>query len=322
MAGGSGTRLADTVAVRMTGRFAISMPGSRGPNDPWFRIGTLDVTTTVLVIILGVVSMLVWAIEGPDHVVLDKLWLWPDRVLDGQIWRVATWPLVNDPDIWFVIMLAVLWFFGSEIERLLGRVRFAVFLLLVTIIPGIVGALIDLPQVGLRPVELCVFLLFVVEYPFARFFFGIPAWVVGAVILGIDVLQLLGDRNERGVAFLFVALAVAALTARSMGLLSNLPWVPVLPLGRFGSGVRRQRPSRQRPRRSGRGGDVVAGPWTSSRGGPTGPLPQPPVSSAEAARDQAELDALLDKISEHGMDGLTGAEKSRLNELSKRMRRR
>jgi hypothetical protein len=38
------------------------------------------------------------------------------------------------------------------------------------------------------------------------------------------------------------------------------------------------------------------------------------------ARDQAELDSLLDKISESGMDGLSADEKRRLNELSKRMR--
>ena len=52
----------------------------------------LDVTTTVLVILTCVASMFVWALEGPDHVILDKLILWPNLVLDGQIWRIATWP--------------------------------------------------------------------------------------------------------------------------------------------------------------------------------------------------------------------------------------
>jgi hypothetical protein len=198
-------------------------------------------------------------------------------------------------------------------------------LVLVTVIPGIVGALIDLPQAGIRPVEMAVFLLFVVEYPYIRFFFGIPAWVMGAVFLGIEVLQLLGDRNERGILFLLVTLGVAALTARTMGLLSNLPWVPALPIGAHRSSrPRRSKPSRGRGGRASRGGDVVAGPWTSTRGGPTGsaPLPQPPASTADMARDQAELDRLLDKISENGMDGLSADEKRRLNELSKRMRGR
>ena len=306
----------------MTGRFSISVPGRRGPNDPWFRIGTLDVTTTVLVILLCVASMFVWALEGPPHEILGKLILVPDLVLEGQVWRIATWPIPNEPDIWLVIMLAVFWYFGTEVERLLGRVRFAVFLGLVTVIAGVVGTLIDLPQYGIRPIELCVFLLFVAEYPFVRFFFGIPGWVIGAVILGIEILQLLGERNEKGIIFLFVALAVAAVAARSMGLLGNYPWVPALPIGAASPSKRtkRSKSKQSRPRRSGPG-EVVAGPWTAPRGGPTGTLPQPPPTS-QATTDQAELDAILDKISQYGMDGLSGAEKNRLNELSKRMRGR
>ena len=173
-----------------------------------------------------------------------------------------------------------------------------------------------------------MFLLFVAEYPFARFFFGIPGWVIGAVILVIEVLQLLGERNEKGIVFLFVALAVAAISARTMGLLGNYAWVPALPIGGNRPRTNRRQASRARRRSSGSsgggGGDVVAGPWTASgRGGPTGPLPQPPPPPpAQATSDQAELDAILDKISELGMDGLSGAEKTRLNELSKRMRRR
>lgn len=317
----------------MAGRFSLSFPGRQEPSEPWFRIGTLDVNTTILVVLLCVASIFVWAFEGgtslAGRTVSGRLFLWPDRVLDGQVWRVATWPLVNEPSLWAVIALAILWYFGSEIERLLGRNRFAIFLLLVTVVPGIVGAAIGLREAGIRPVEMAVFLLFVAEYPYVRFFFGVPAWVMGAVILGIEILQLLGARDagidsEKRILFLFVTLGVAALTARTMGLLGNLPWVPALPIGgNRPHRARRPKSSRSRGRRG--GGDVVAGPWTSSsRGGPSGsaPLPQPPSSAADAARDQAELDSLLDKISERGMDGLTSDEKRRLNELSKRMRGR
>ena len=47
---------------------------------------------------------------------------------------------------------------------------------------------------------------------------------------------------------------------------------------------------------------------------------RPAASSADTAALQAELDALLDKISSSGLDSLTNAEKQRLNELSKRLR--
>ena len=310
--------------LTMAGRFSISVPGSRGPNDPWFRIGTLDVTTTVLVILTCVASMFVWALEGPEHEVLGKLILLPEKVLDGQIWRIATWPVPNEPDIWLVIMLAIFWYFGTEVERLLGRVRFAVLLGLVTVIPGIAGTLIDLPQAGIRPIEMCVFLLFVAEYPFIRFFFGIPGWVIGAVILGIEILQLLGERDEKGIVFLFVALAVAAITARTMGLLGNYPWVPAVPIGGpaaagasdvtiEAAGARSASSWRRRSRRW-----TVDG--TATRTGPSGTAAATPHRRRVRRADQAELDALLDKISESGMDGLTADEKTRLNELSKRMR--
>jgi membrane associated rhomboid family serine protease len=312
----------------MAGRFSFSVPGRRSQSDPWFRIGNLDVTTTVLVIMMAVASMVVWALEGPEHPILEKLVLLPDEVLNGQVWRVATWPLVNNPDIWFVIMLAVFWYFGSELERLLGRNRFALFLLLITVIPGVLGAVLDLPQAGMRAIELSVFLVFVAEYPFARFFFNIPAWVVAAVIVGIEFIQLLGDRDERGILFRLISIAVAAVTARTMGLASSLPWIPALPIGshRDGSSQRSATKSRGKSRRrSSGGGEVVRGPWSPpSRSGPVGvaPLPQPPGASSEAVADQAELDALLDKISAVGMDGLSADEKRRLNELSKRMRNR
>jgi hypothetical protein len=254
-----------------------------------------------------------------DRSLWNELVLWPDDVRNGEVWRILTWPLANDPDLWTVITLAIFWYFGREIEGLLGRARFAVLLLLLTVIPGLVGTLVDWPQAGLRPIELAVFLVFVAEYPYARFFFGIPAWALGAVFLGIELLQLLADRNQEGILFLLATIATAAITARSMGLASSLTWIPAIPIGRSSSsGGHKRRP----PRRRG-GGDVVAGPWPSTRSGPSGSsgLPQPPPPPAYTA-EQAELDALLDKISEVGMDGLTGEEKRRLNELSKRMRNR
>lgn len=307
----------------MAGRFSLSVPGRRGPSDPWFRIGTLDVTTTVLVVILCVAGFFVYAF---DTALLRPLVLIPDEVRRGQLWRVATWPIPNSPDIWTVIMFAVFWYFGSELERLVGRVKFAVLLGLLIVIPGIVaGAVLDGPQFGLRTVELCVFVLFVVEYPFARFFFGIPAWVLAAVIVGLDVIQLLGGGDSEGLLFLFVSFAVAALVARSMGLAANLAWIPALgaPTGGRSGGRSQRRQRNSSGTRGGKGGgDVVAGPWAAPSRPAGGPLPQPPNVDTQTAADQAELDDLLDKISSVGMDGLSSDEKRHLNELSQRLRNR
>ena len=264
--------------------------------------------------------MFVWALE-PDSSGSTSSSL-PAAVRDGELWRLFTWPFANEPSLWTVITLAIFWYFGREIEGLLGRTKFAIMLLLLTVIPGVVGTILDLPQAGIRPLELAVFLVFIAEYPFARFFFGIPAWALGAVFVGIEVLQLLGERNEKGIIFLFVTIATAALSARAMGLAQSLPWIPKIPIPSGGGGGGRKR--RPPTRLAGGGGEVVAGPWSAtSRTGPSrsATLPQPPAP-ASSEHDQAELDALLDKISANGMDGLSADEKRRLNELSKRLRNR
>jgi membrane associated rhomboid family serine protease len=289
----------------MAGRFSFSSPESRYGGEPWFRIGQLDVTTTVLVVLMCVASMFVWA---ADKELLLDLALLPDEVRSGQLWRLVTWPIPTEPDLWTVITVAIFWYFGREIEGLLGRNRFAWFLLIVTIVPAVVATVVDLPQIGIRPIEFAVFLVFIAEYPFARFFFGIPAWALGAVFFGLEVLQLIGERNEKGIVFLFVTIATAALTARSFGLAASLAWIPKIPLPGSGSSGGHRRTSR---RTKSRGRSVVEGPWAA---------PARPAPSADALAAQMELDELLDKIAAGGMDALTGEEKRRLNELSKRLR--
>ena len=221
----------------MAGRFSFSVPERRNASDPWFRIGTLDVTTTMLVVLVSVATMFVWAASRD---VWENLVLLPDSVRGGEIWRLATWPLANQPGLWEVLTIAIFWYFGREIEGLLGRTKFAIMLLLLAIVPGLVGTLLDIGDFSLRAVELAVFLVFIAEYPYVRFFFGVPAWAIGAVIVGIQVLQYLGFRETERIILLFVTIAVAALTARSMGLATSLPWIPKIPYP-GGTGSRRKR---------------------------------------------------------------------------------
>ena len=139
---------------------------------------------------------------------------------------------------------------------MLGRTRFAVLLLLLTVVPGLAAVLLDITLVGLSPVELAVFLIFIAEYPFARFFFGIPAWAIGAVIVGIEVLQYLGNRQEE-LILLLVTIAAAALTPAAWAWRTSLPWIPKIPLP--GSGGSRRRRSRTRRRAAG-------AKWSAGRG--------------------------------------------------------
>jgi len=293
----------------MAGRFRFSFPPRRHQNDPWFRIGTLEVTTTVLVTLVCTLTIFLWAadpVNSRDTGLLRHFVLFPDQVKDGQVWRLVTWPFVSGPDpqfLWTILRIALFWWFGRDLEAQIGRVRFALLLLAVVIVSGLVATGLDVGLLGIRYVELAVFVLYVAEHPGAQFFFGIPGWIIGVVFVGAELLDLVSDRLWELVYVLLVALGTGLLVGRHYGLAEEQAWIPHV---KATGGPRA--PARSRRRKPRRGEVVVSGPW----GGPA------PVSSAA---DQAEVDRLLDKISAVGMDGLTADEKRRLKEASERLRR-
>jgi membrane associated rhomboid family serine protease len=283
----------------MARRFQFNVPGRRGETDPWFTVGSVEVTTTVLVAALAGISFFIYAI---DKTLLNSLVLFPDRVMHGQVWRVITWPLVNPPGIWPLLTLVLFWYFGRELEAQMGRIRFLWLILFMVVGGGIVAALInvEIPLAGFRFVELGVFVAYVAERAHARFMFNIPAWVMVAVIIGLDVLQLLGDRLFRYLVVEFVIIAIALLVSRAYGMASDTPWVPKLALP--GSGAAGKKKGK-------RGKGKLAAVPSAPSGGPKLDL------SA-----QVEMDGLLDKISAGGMDSLSSAERKRLEQLSKLLR--
>jgi membrane associated rhomboid family serine protease len=285
----------------MPGRYRFSMPSNRDRTDPWFRLGHIDVTSTVLVAFISVVSFFVYA-ASPDAIrTFQLLWF---EVRNGQLWRLLTWPLANEPSIWVAFAILIFWYLGSQIESRLGRVRYLWLLVLVTVLPGILGTLLEVSLGGIRAIELAIFVVFACEYPRTPFFFGIPAWILAVVFVGIDILQLLGQRESDHLIVYIASIATAIWTARSFGMLTDFQWLPQIRLPKR----RRTAPKGVSRGRSSTGHVVVDGPW------PTTPVYKP-------MQDQAEVDQILDKIAVVGMDGLTADEKKRLNDASKRLRK-
>jgi len=301
---------------------------SHQPDEPWFRVGTVDVTSSVLVAALCAVSMFVYAI---DKTLLGWLWLVSDGlpfgsaiyggVRQGQVWRLVTWPMFNPPSVWTVVDIAIIWYFGREIERQLGRIRYLWFLGTIVIVPAI-GYVLVVPTfiaqsgsviAGALYLASALIIAFVAMYPTAQAFFGIPFWILAVVVELVTVLQLVGDRVWDGLWFLVLLTAVALLAARSFGI-SELEWIPKIPLPSALSGESR-RPSRAP---SGRGARRRGGRKGSATVTPIRP-PNATPTSADLLR-QAEIDVLLDKINEHGIGSLTPEERRRLDEHSRRMR--
>ena len=297
----------------------------RDPHDPWFRIGTVDFNTTNTVTLAQVVGLFVVAFEGNFGPMMRQLPMAPDSVFGGQLWRIVTWPFFvwpyNHPKGGFSTVIAIFffWYFGKELERYLGRVRMLVLFvgstLLLTVVGLALSPFIEGFLAGISLIELVVFLVFVAENPHARFFFNIPAWLIGAVIVGIQVLGYLANRDWFGMLSFVIGLYFCAILAKSLGLLQDYHQIPAVP-NRYNprtQQARRNRPAKGRGRSHGHGNGhgrghttgptVVAGPWE------------------HLSKDQRELDALLDKISQHGVEALTDKDRARITELRERIRR-
>ena len=183
--------------------------------------------------------------------ILTHFVLWPHKVWHGQVWRLVTWPMVSTPDpqfLWTILRIAIFWWFARDLEAQVGRVRFAVLLLVVTVGSGLLAAGLDVGLVGLRYLELAVFVLFIAEHPRVPFFFGIQGWIIAAVFVGAEFLDLLSGRDYSLALVLLVSLVLGLLVGRSYGLAADQTWIPNLAAAGGSSGRSRsnvvQQPAR------------------------------------------------------------------------------
>ncbi|MEP9381183.1 DUF6576 domain-containing protein [Nocardioides cheoyonin] len=275
-------------------------------------------TTTWLVVLLGIAGLLVFA-GAHGEWTSTNMALFPDWVYDGRVWTLLTWPfaVIQGADVfWTVLTIFFFWYFGSDLERsALGKKRFLWMLLIWTVALGLLllaMSELNTPDAiyGLNLLELMVLLLWTAEWPTRMFFFNIPAWLIGLVLAGIQVIAYLGDGRWTLLLVFLSGAVVCGFVARQFGMLAEYPWIPKL-----GAPHRQPRPPRPaKPRKRdfdpGRP-TVVSGPWT-----PPASRPAPPPS-----RDEQRMDELLEKIHESGTASLTEAEQAELRELSARRRR-
>jgi hypothetical protein len=262
--------------------------------EPWFRIGQLEVTTTTLLAAVVVLFWPVWALAGGGPYTSALMYA-PALLAGGELWRVITWPIAEGPSLWGVIGVAMLWYFGNMLERMIGRTRMAWLFggmwlsitLAFTAVAVLLSSSTALAGIGL--IQFLVLLLWIAEYPDARMFFNIPAWVIGVVIVGIQTLVMLGNRQWDALLALILSMAFVAVSARRAGLLSAYEWIPGRPRAR----------KDRRPRVS----------HTETR------------AHQRRASDRERLDQLLDQINDQGIGSLTDAQRRELLKLRERLRR-
>lgn len=290
----------------------------------WFKVGQVEVTTSVLLAASSLIFMVLGVIAAA--IFRDPLFYDATLVREGEVWRVVTWPLSNGVSIWLLLSAAMMYLIGGDIERELGRRRFAWLIGALVVVPAVVT--VGFEYVGAAGISRLVSPLFVVLvlwHPTIRTFFNIPLWAVVVVFEVFDLLQILDLRNAGApigglLTFWAASLAVAALGARALGI-TEFTQIPKIPLPQFVTGdpyqkANRAREKQQRKQSKGSGG---SGGGLRRHKDPAPVIPIRPEARLDRA-DQADMDWLLDKISASGMDSLTPDERRRLDEHSRRLR--
>jgi membrane associated rhomboid family serine protease len=261
-------------------------------------VGRIPIYVTTLLVIVEVLAMigtsLAMAMAGThqpiDSPVLAPLMFSNTAILQSfKIWQFVTYPFVNGPSIWFAIEMFLLYSFGGEVEKFLGRRAFLwLYLSLILVAPVVLTALglagVPAALAGSGPINFAVFVAFAVLYPNVPLFFcRIEAKWVAAILMGIYTLQYIAYTMwvDLGVIWLESICAVLMLRLSGATNASMESWLPALH-----DDLQPDRPMRAlKPRNE-------------------------PVE----VDLHESIDPLLEKISRHGIGSLTKRERQRLEQ--------
>jgi hypothetical protein len=181
-------------------------PSSSGSYAPITYVRGFPVDLTTLITALHVLTTVICAVAlamnlGP---------LWESRLLfdtrtfwQGRIWTVLTdafYHNISNEHILLAVSLYLFYHFGTEIERLIGRLHFGLLYVLLLVVPAAASLLasfvfgttmgVRIPFVGI-PAHFAIFIGFTYIYPGALFFFGITARMISIIFISVTILALI-----------------------------------------------------------------------------------------------------------------------------------
>jgi len=202
----------------------------------WMGRYPLDVTTILVglhVICAILIALLAAAHTGiANYLMFDSAAVWSG----GQFWRLASYAFVHVPSnlLWFAIEMYMLFFFGREVERFIGRRAYIWLYALLLLMPALVLALWGLRArtglAGSAALHFGVFVAFVTIYPNVQFFLRIQAKWICIILAAIGTLSALAANDWQDLVVLWWSIALAFLFIEWRGSGPELTWLNKLKL--------------------------------------------------------------------------------------------
>ena len=216
----------------------------------------------------------------------------------GQIWRLFTYAFVHAPSglIWFAIEMYLLFVFGREVERFLGRRSYIALYLILLVTPAVLLTIWGLWErsalAGSPALHFGIFIAFATIYPRVELLLRIMAKWVALILAAVYTFQLLAYHAWNDLVVVWTSIGAAFLFVELNGAGPELAWWNTFK-ARFAS----------RPKYH-----VV-------------PKPRPRTGDTRAEADDvySSIDPILDKISKSGIGSLTASERRQLNRERERL---
>src|SRR6266496_1063436 len=196
----------------------------------WMGRYPVDVTTMlvglhVAAAILAAILVAIGAGSILAYLQFDSAAVW-----SGQVWRLFTYAFVHAPSglLWFAIEMYMLFVFGREVERFVGRRSYIALYLILLVTPAALLTIWGLWQrsvlAGSPALHFGIFVAFATIYPRVELLLRIMAKWIALIIAGVYTLQLIAYHAWTDLAVVWTSIAAAFVFVELRGAGPELVW--------------------------------------------------------------------------------------------------
>ena len=203
-------------------------------DDPFFRVQGHGVYVTELLVGAYVILFVLEALSQALGIQgwFAELALSTTGVTGhARVWQLLTYPLLNPLSIWFAIEMLMLYWFGREVERALGRKGFIALYLSLIVVPALLLVCLgltahqDFVYSGSSSLHFALFVAFALLFPEMPVFFGLLAKWVAVILVALNTLLCVAYHQWPQLAILWASIGVAALAIRIPFVSGFITWI-------------------------------------------------------------------------------------------------